>query len=200
MDDRDLARLLSGRNEPSVLEKEAMFEQIMRDVRPQRRRARWIWAAPALACAAAAMLVLWPRAGRDEFAARGGAERQPTLRVVCVGTGSATECPVGGLLAFEVDPRPFRYVALLARGGDGRTVWYFPAAEARSLSVDGHAALLRRGVRLGESQPPGRYEILLMSSREPLTRAEIKAMLGAESSDASRVRVARQTFDVRAAP
>jgi hypothetical protein len=199
-DDRDLARLLSGRREPSVLEKEEVLERVLREVAPRRapRRMAWRFAAAAFAAAALALLALLPwRGGDDEFAARGDDERKPSLRAVCVETGQLGSCPVRGTLAFELDAQQYEYAALLARDAAGAITWYFPQSDGRSLPVSGaQGEPLREGVRLGESQPPGRYELVLVLSHAPLDRSQVKARLADERD----VVVVRQPLVVQAVP
>jgi len=199
MDDRDLARLLSGRPEPSVLEKEEVLERVLREVAPRRspRRALWGLAAAAVAAAALGLLALVRlQDDPEQFAARGG-EAQPSLRVVCVETGQLGSCPARGTLAFELDPQRYGYAALFARDAAGAITWYFPAAEEQSLAVnDARGQPLRQGIRLGDSQPPGRYELVLVLSNAPLRRAEVKARLAGGDD----VKVVRQTLIVQDVP
>jgi hypothetical protein len=116
---------------------------------------------------------------------------------VCVETGQLGSCPAGGTLAFELDAQPYAYAALFARDAAGVITWYFPQSDDRSLAVtDERGAPLRQGVRLGESQPPGRYELVLVLSNAALSRDEIKARLADERD----VAVVRQTLLVQAAP
>ena len=200
MEDRDLARLLSGRPEPSVLEKEEVLERVLREAapRPAARRAPWLLAAGAFASAALALFALVQlRDDGEQFAARGGDEREPALRVVCVETGQLGACPAHGTLAFELEPRQYAYAALFARDEAGAIIWYFPQAEGQSLLVkDAQGQPLRQGIRLGDSQPPGRYELVLVLSETALRRDEVKARLGGGDD----VRVLRQTLLVQAAP
>lgn len=186
MDDRDLARLLSGRREPSVLEKEEVFARVLDQLEPRARprRVRWAIAAALTVAAAAAALLLRVQLqeGGEQFAARGGQARKPALRALCVETGQQGACPAHGTLAFELEPQGYGYAALFARAEDGSLTWYFPRADGQSLSLHGARGLpLRQGVRLGDSQPPGRYELVLVLSRAPLARAEVKARLAGGS-------------------
>lgn len=178
MKDRDLARLLSGRAEPSVLEKEAMLDRILTEVEPQRRsrRLRWLWAAPALA--AAALWLLIPRFALDEFAARGPNPPLASFHVICLETGAVGTCPSGGTLAFEVDPRARGFIAVLARATDGRVIWYLPPADGKSWPLrEAREGVLRHGIKLGSAQPVGRYEVIALLSERPLDRAEIRREL-----------------------
>ena len=50
MENREIARLLAGRNEPSVLEKEAAFEELMKRVSHEKRRRGLLFGALALKC------------------------------------------------------------------------------------------------------------------------------------------------------
>ena len=200
MEDRDLARLLSGRNEPSVLEKEEVLDRVLREVAPRRASratTAWLWGVGAVAAALA--LVVLPRVqdDGDEFAARGGEAPAPSLRAVCVETGQLGSCPARGTLAFELDAQSYGYAALFARDVAGTITWYFPRADGQSLPVkDAQGQPLRQGIRLGDSQPPGSYELVLVLSNAPLTRPEVKARLAGGPD----VRVIRQPLVVRAVP
>ena len=75
MDDHDLARLLSGRAEPSVLEKEEVFERVHAKTRAAPRRwSRRVALAGAGAAAAAAAWLALP-AAPPEFVGRGAGDR-----------------------------------------------------------------------------------------------------------------------------
>jgi hypothetical protein len=184
-DERTVARLLSGRNAPSVLEKEQLFERIYAGVARAPRRA--VWYRLGLAAAGAAVLVgaLWlrvrPAPPAQEFAARGaGLEATESFRLLCSGA-AITSCKSGSTLGFELfglaEPRHF---AAFARRGDGTVIWYTPPPEGVTAGVAPSASsmLLGQGVSLGREHTPGRYLVYGVFSREPLTRAQIKTALG----------------------
>ena len=199
MEDQDLARLLSGRDGPSVLEQEADFERLMHKLDRGRKPVRWGFWLPAAAAAtamAAAFVLLLQEPAADELAARGGQAGQPALQVLCVEHGAAGRCPSGGRLAFVAAAKGYRYLAIFARRSDGLVIWYFPSAEGQSVPIADHPGeALQRGIKLGDDQPPGTYEIVSVFSKTPLTRAELKRDLGAELQSATH-RVVRQSFIV----
>jgi hypothetical protein len=199
VDDEELARLLSGRDGPSVLEQEAGFERLLGKLgrRPAPVRWRlWLPGVAALAAAAAAVLLM-VREPAPELVARGGQAREPALSVLCVEHGAAGRCPSGGRLAFVAEPGGFDYLALFARRGDGLVIWYFPSADGQSVPLaDRSGKPLSHGIKLGEDQPPGSYELVGVFSRRPLTRAAIKRELGAALESGAQHRVVRQTLIV----
>lgn len=205
LDDRTIARLLSKKNLPSVLEKEAIFERIHERVsqaepgsaRPVRFV--WVWALGLAAAAAAALLWLGPaREPPAELAARGaGDEHGVALELSC--GRAAAPCRVSGSLAFELGPAPSTlYFAAFARRADGTIIWYFPEAEAVGLKVSPSTAphVLERAVTLGPEHTPGNYELFALFSKQPLTRAQLKAALGPDLSGGTNLRVLRRSFEV----
>ena len=202
LDDEAAARLLSGRNSPSVLQKDALFEQIYRRVTSQSVATRWQWKRVSFVAAAAlsvaATVLLWPTAS-PEFAARGGPlVNEPAFRVLCLGRGEAS-CRQGGTLAFEIAPRAqAHYFAAFARRTDGVIVWYFPTVDGLStlLAQQESPLVLDHAVELGSEQPPGRYEIFGVFSDGPLSRAAIKTALGDDLSGSQGVVVKRRSFEV----
>jgi hypothetical protein len=186
-DERTVARLLSGRNAPSVLEKEQLFERIYARVAPAPRRA--VWYRLGLAAAGAAVLVgaLWlrvrpaPLAQSQEFAARGAQlEATESFRLLCSGV-ALTSCKSGSTLGFELFGLSVpRYFAAFARRGDGPVIWYTPSPEGVTAGVapSASAVLLEQGVSLGSEHAPGQYLVYGVFSSESLSRAQIKAALG----------------------
>jgi hypothetical protein len=202
LNDETAARLLSGRDRPSVLQKEALFEQLYRRVaRREPAASRWPWRQLSLAggaalCVAAALLL---RPTAPEFTTRGGGPvNEPAFRVLCFG-GGETSCRVGGALAFEVGAgAQSQYFAAFARRSDGAIIWYFPALDGLStpLGSEPRSLMLDHGVELGAEQPPGHYEIFGIFSARPLSRAEIKAALGDDLRGSRALRVVRRGFEV----
>jgi hypothetical protein len=206
LDDRTIARLLSKKNLPSVLEKEAIFERILERVEAEKdgetartTRFAWVWAL-GLAAAAAVALLWWAPAREPpaELAARGaGDEHGVALELSC--GRAAAPCRVSGSLAFELGPAPSTlYFAAFARRADGTIIWYFPEADAPSLKVSASTAphVLERAVTLGPEHTPGNYELFALFSKQPLTRAQLKAALGPELSGGANLRVLRRSFEV----
>jgi hypothetical protein len=206
MEDREIARLLSGRNEPSVLEKEAGFEAVMHAVdRGQRARRGWLWAG-SLAAAAAALLLVFVRPGSEageEFTSRGGGGGQ--LGLLCVPPSPSrapgaeeARCVAGGKLAFDVSGTENLYFAAFARRADGTVLWYWPAPTGRSLPVSAFAdrRAPHTAVMLDASHPAGRYDVFGVFSRKPLGREELKRALGEDLRGDGTIQVVRRTFSV----
>ena len=198
MDEELAARLLSGRNSPSILQKEALFARIHAEATPSLLLARWKRASFGIAAALsiAAGLALWART--PEFAARGGGpSSEPAFRVQCF-ESEGTSCRSGHALAFEFAPQAqAQYFAAFARRSDGAVVWYFPTPDGLSLPVAQTGSLmLDHAVQLGAEQPPGHYEIFGVFSAEPLSRARIKSALGEDLRGTQGVRVVRRSFEV----
>ena len=203
MDDHELARLLSGRARPSVLEKEKVFERVYARTRAASMlRPRWVALGGLTAAAAAAAVWLALRADPVEFAARGADESRPVLHVVCLETGRKGVCGAGGRLAFEIQGLAFRHVAVFARRQDGLVIWYFPESSGTSppVSAHGQSTLLRRGVQVGTNQPPGDYEVYAVFSDEALTRERIKAGLDDDFNARGDWVVTHQTLRIEAGP
>lgn len=202
MNERDAARLLSGRNRASVLEKEAAFEQVMVRMPPPRRSPvrLWLGGFAALASAAAVLLVVLQRPADDTLVARGGASFG--FSTTCLAPDAKVRCVVGGKLVFDVKADPAMFFAAFARGDDGRIVWYWPLSGQRSVSVralaDGQAGA--HAFVLGAEQPAGRYTVHGVLSATPLDRAAIKRALGDDLRGRDGVQVITQTLQIEAAP
>lgn len=204
-DDRTIARLLSRKNSPSVVEKEAIFERVYERVQGEAAPSRaggsvrlvWVWALGL--AAAAAVALLWPgREPASELAARGGGEANGVALELSCGR-TAAPCRVAGSLAFELGPAPSTlYFAAFARRQDGTIIWYFPEAEAVGLKVKASSTphVLERAVTLGPEHTPGHYELFALLSSAPMTRAQLKAALGPDLSGGSELRVLRRSFEV----
>lgn len=173
--DRLPARLLAGRDRPSIVEKEAMLAAIL----PEKSRSRrWLWlAAPSmLAAAAAVFLVLWSR-NHDEFYPRGGPVTNARLALTC-----PTGCSAGRKVVFDLHGTAgYRYFAAFARTSDGDVIWYFPQPNGTSERV---ADVLARTIVFGPEHRPGRYTVYGVYSVHPLTREAIKARFDAMKTTA----------------
>lgn len=198
---RLLARLLSGKDRPSRLEKEAILADVLAGLEPARPRPRWglAWVlAPAMSAALA--LFLWFGAAQEPaLVARGAASFQTLCAAAATPellVPSAT-CPRGAQLAFRAGPSAERpYFAAVARDARGNVVWYVPSKE------EGRSVDLRAGRRdgvvavaasLGPEHEADHYEIYGVYSTEPLDRAAIRAILeasmqGAETAGATVVK------------
>lgn len=179
-----LARLLSGRDQPSVIEKEALFERIRRRTAP-RRRLRFVkWTAFVLASSSAAIAAigigLIDRSG-SEFTARGGRIPSSSFTLACVDQKGPSPCRQNSKLSFRLEPADdSEYFAAFARRSDQTIIWYYPDRDSRSPSIatQTERRFLKEGIRLGPEHPPGRYSIYGVFSKKPLTRREIRAALG----------------------
>jgi hypothetical protein len=170
--DDELDALLA-RGRLSAPEKERMLERLLAGAAPPRRRWRALFPIAGLATAAAAVtLVLL--AGRDGFRARG--EGGGVLEVGCR-TGARDRCPSGELLLFRVSgvDRPAWLAAWAEPASGGERVWYFPTANAAAPRIEPRSSpqVLSQGVRLGPSQPPGRYQVKLLLLPAPPTRESV---------------------------
>ena len=199
MDDSKLARLLSRRDEPSVLEKEALFERVLAATgQPARRRFAGFLAFAGVAAAAAAVALFVKLREPDEFASRGTTGTSPSVEVVCVKTGAAGRCEADDTVSFDVrtEGNTWYFAAFAMR--EDEVVWFFPQEDGESIRVEGSAkpALLGQGVRLGDRMRPGAYDIVAVFSREPLRRNDIKARLGQDLLGRSGIEVLRRPLVV----
>ena len=204
LNDETVARLLSRRDSPSVLQKEALFERIYAQIPREVARPRWPVAVVAFGFLVALTFALmpWLRPARSEFATRGAPlsrarARAPRFEAHCVGR-SAEACKAGDRLAFEVTASEGAdYFAAFARRADGVVIWYFPEASGLSLPVPkAPASLLDRAVELGAEQPPGHYQVYGVFSARPLTRADVKQALGDELTGSAGVSVVQRSLEV----
>ena len=206
-EDPRLGRLLSGRNEPSVLETEDVLEAVLARVEanqadsspllarasegalrpgmiPNRPRRR-AWPVASMVLAAAAVFALWirsPEPRDDEFQARGPGGELATLVVHCMsGSPESEHCVPGATLAFELSsPASQQYFALFLVHPTGNVTWYFPDATGKTPSLAGMApgAPWSETARLAPDIVGGTYELIGLFSERALTRAELKATLG----------------------
>jgi hypothetical protein len=172
-EDRLISRLLSGRDQLSRGEKDAILDGVLADAAPARR-ARWGWLAlPALALAGF-LLVPWRSSvPKQDFTARGGGQPAAVMQVTC-----ASGCTQGAKLVFDVHGTTgYRYFAAFAKAGDGKALWYFPATDSATgldLSAQPTTGILDRTVVLGPEHPAGTYQVYGVFSKSPLTRSAIR--------------------------
>lgn len=182
---KEMARLLAGRNEPSVLEKEELFAGIAKTLDPVRTRRRTlalsIGALASLLGAAAAFMLYFrvPRTA-DEFTSRGSSAALPMVRLACISEAKEIPCALEGTLTFEVAQLPTgaRFFAAFSRRPDGVILWYYPTPDGRSEAIDATRPLLPQAVRLGPPHIAGDYDVFTVFSPNAMTRAELKAALG----------------------
>jgi hypothetical protein len=207
-DDEQLARLLAGRDQPSVLEKEAAFEVIYARVADRGRPAqRWRWAL-ALA-AAAAVLLMWVRPHTDEgFRAR-GVQLAERFTISCLPAHGAPEldaqasCTPGNRLVLQLEPSAERhFFALFMRRSDGAIVWYFPSESEPMPDIAGEhvGGVWGRSALLAEGSPPGTYTVFAVFAPRPLSRAALKAALGDDLRGDGTLHVVSRQLDVEAQP
>ncbi|MEM8605842.1 MAG: hypothetical protein AAGF92_01955 [Myxococcota bacterium] len=186
------ARLLSGRNEPSVLERESLARSVIDDAvgQPDKRRHHlWIRLAAAGAVGAAVVTLLVTPLPRD-LAPRSGSAGT-TFETIC---RPGPDCAVGGQLVFRVSnaPQGFEHVAIFAQREDGLVIWYFPTDEREMSATFRDSEWMDEGVALVGAHAPGLYVIHALVSREPVTRASARALVergGDESHELLRTQV-----------
>jgi hypothetical protein len=196
-----LEHLLAG-GRLSGRQKERILDRVLDRSAPAQRRVRWAFllaTAGGLATAAAALFALGrgqPAGVQGQLAARGAADPgAPAVELVCLG-GSLAGCPIGSTLMFVVrDATAESFLAAVARPqAGGARIWYFagdnesPRVPVPS-SATGGVQPLARGVRLGPEHAPGIYQVEVVLSSAPLS----KAVLGAGQAPGVR---ARRTFSL----
>lgn len=206
--DQNLARLLAGRDEPSVLEKEAQFERIFAEVQAEQGTGsawwrRLYWVAPVVAAVGAVLLFL-PRTG-DEFSAR-GPSTTAIVRGYCAGPGvdtlspalpGATRCEVGEHLLLRLMPpktRPF--AAAYIERADGRILWLFPGRGESMPRRPPTENLFPRSFELSEL-PAGTHQLHVLFSADGLSRDALARRL--EASDTAGLTRVEQTLVLDAA-
>lgn len=200
MDDRQLGRLLAGRDEPSILEKEEVLRTVLARSR-RRKRTRWSFGVLGAIGAAAAWALVVPT---DEFTPRGDATRSVDFSVRC-GSSPPGRCKLGEVLQFEVGSGAgHRFFAAFARDGRGRVVWYYPAPGDRSLSLGENTGtdapeLLQYAVELGDPHGEGTYTVVGLFSGHPLTRDQLKAALERDPKSPKGMIVVRRMLVIGAA-
>jgi hypothetical protein len=167
------SRLLAGRDRLGRVEKDAILGAVLAGTAPKPQRAWWWVAVPALAAAALALVVMWPRAKEDDFTARGGGAP------VAMFAPSCSDCARGAKLAFDLQGTTgYRYFGAFARSSDGNVIWYWVGKDL--------VTSLQRGV-LDETvvlEASGAYRVYGVFSQQPLDRDAIKALF----DDAGNVR------------
>ena len=167
--DPELARLLSGRDELSVLERERLRDQILDASCPKVHR--WwhlsakVVTAGVLSTAAAAALGLLVLRGAvmplsagdtprehgvesqvtaapksdESFVARGGTAG-PSLEISCVRSGGLGRCNLGSKLTFKVAARgQWQHFSAFSQTSDGTIFWYFPGPSGVGVALDAGA-------------------------------------------------------------
>jgi hypothetical protein len=153
---------LSGARREEILQR--ALDAAAPEPQPWWQRLKILWLTPVVSTAAILVLFLVPQ---KQFRAKGGAGT-PTLDVGCA-KQDPHRCTSGDTLMFRVDGTGYlsAYAEPVGNIGGGERVWYFGAPE-RVESV----GVLKRGVRIGGEQPPGKYRVELILSSRPLSRDE----------------------------
>lgn len=205
LDDIQLSRLLSGRNEPSVLEKEASLQKLLEELGPESRRRRWRLEllVPALGVVAVLALLVLPKSQTDVqtelFAPRGVREAGLELRCLDASNEKRTDCMPGSILALApTPPEGHPYFAAFAVRDDGALLWYFPEEEAvPSKAIGDEGEPVTRGILLDRKEhPPGTYQLVAVFSEEALDREALRSALGPELLGREGLQVIRRSFEV----
>ncbi len=178
-DERDilLNRLLAGRDEPSVVEREALWARIEGSVRPPRPRRLWFGGFALMAAATAALFLLY--SPDPELGIRGG--DRATLEVSCLRADTPAPCAPGATLVLLVGtPESKPYVAAFLERPDGVIEWVSPASGERSATLDESKTI---GIRLGEDHPEGETLAVLLFTPTPVSRELVKQRLEGETPD-----------------
>jgi hypothetical protein len=210
--DAQLDRLLAGRDQLSVREKEQALERVLaRTARHTpgaamlpRMIPRWGFAFAGLALLVPVVLFFARSRWQGELTARGGGALAPTFEVSCLsGSGETASCTRGDRMVFWISPGRFRAFAALALAPDGKTLWYFPNDEsATSVDLAGSKwpGMLGRAAVIDGSHVPGSYSLYGVFSSEPLSKEQIRrAIQNAGSPGVVVVRRALQVAE-RGAP
>jgi hypothetical protein len=158
-----LGRLLAGKPDPSVVDKEGMLANVLeRSVPAPARRLRFglAWSA-ALALAAGVLVIVYSARREPEWVPRGGAA--PAFEVSCGGP-----CRSGSHLLFNVTPGSARYLSALAVAADQRVLWYFDARELTGPGVLSEAPVI------GPEHGTGTFDVFAVFSATPLTRVQVR--------------------------
>jgi len=203
------ARLLSGRNQLSRIEKEAILQSVLDRVAAakapaesasrQRRRHAVLWYGAPVALAAAGFAIFLlvrpspPQPG--EFTARGGAvssPKDPDFALRCIDERGPAPCRSGLRMLFVLSrDEAHPYFAAYAQHSDGTVLWYVPE-QASAASIDVRIAskqdVLSTAIAFGPEHRPGSYRVYGVFSTTPLSRAAIRAAVSAGSSTSVVVR------------
>lgn len=198
VDPQTLGRLLSGKEGPSVLEKEAVFEAAFAQVEPTpqggRVWGRWLALAGAVAAAAVFLVVKPPG---DGFQSRGPGK--PAFAVRCLREGVKAACAPGAKLLFEVQSDKPRFFSAFSVRPDGAAIWYLPSANEKAQPVEpGEARVLKRGYVLGQDHPLGDYKMYGLFTESPMSKKALKAELSQRLESTERVQVVTVPWTVHA--
>ncbi len=200
-DSATAARLISGQDRLSIIEKEQILAAVLQAKPVGERSLPWGLAMRLGAATAGLLLLVWgawfiadPAPGA--FTSRGTSDRG-SFALACLGQGSGLHCQRGDRLLFRVSsPAGKPFFSAIAHRSDGLTLWYFPSDEGQSVSVDqnNYQGVLSLGVEIGEDHSPGHFEVLGLFSTRPLNKAQIRARVLSADEDHEIVLVRQHFF------
>ncbi len=182
------ARLLSGRKNLTVLEKEQILENVLeKSTHSQNSRGRdWSFASRALAAVGVFVLLAIPMTiflvggpKENEFTARGAFESVPLFQLHCVTPNGKGTCNKGSKLVFRLDPPADKthFAAFAKRASDGLIIWYFPVEEKGDsilIIKGGPNRILKQGILLDSNHRRDEYELNGLFAPKRLTRTKMR--------------------------
>ena len=179
--DSEIDRLLGGKPDLGVNEREEMLEQILTRVAPERPSMftwpRLLSAAALGAAAIAAVILVYPQTPVESaFTPRGGSV-SPTMTTTCLQAGVVGPCRPQSKLAIQVAGNGYKAVGVVAEAPDGTTLWLYPVTatdKSLDLSELSQSSALPEALVLGEV---GEYVLHAVFTQAPATRDEIREVL-----------------------
>lgn len=197
------ARLLSGKEDVTVQEKEQVFENVLRQLSADLpsidtgkglylKRFHIIAAIGAMVALCVTGVSLWLLFNDDrsepEFSAKSVGSPPPFFEIQCLKDNGNVGCGPGSKLTFSF--REFTqdafFAALAIRESDNLVIWMFPAQDDElSIAVPAGARTLSEAVVLDALYPSGSYEIIGVRSDRAMGRQDLKQLiLGNPGQDA----------------
>lgn len=179
--DSEIDRLLGGKPDLGVSEREAMLEHVLNRVAPERSSIftwpRILSVASVGVAAIAAVVLVFPLAPtKPDYTPRGGA-LVPTLTASCLDAGAVAPCRPQSKLAIQVEGNGYKAVGVVAETPDGTTLWLYPAGpNDKSLEL----SQLAQGATLPDAlvlEGAGEYVLHAVFTQAPATRDEIRKSL-----------------------
>jgi len=204
------ARLLSGKDRLSVVEKEAILERIIDQTKAEKKSEPASWmSVRRLSYTAAAAVVLFAvplliylalTPVPDEFISRGISGSPSGFTVACLGAGDDGFCHPGDKLFFKVNaPEGKPFFSAFARRTDGTVIWYFPGEEfshSIEVSKNNYEGVLSVGVLLGSEHRPGYYVVFGLFSSRRLSKSQIREAVEEYGTVSGDIVLKRQSFSV----
>ncbi len=200
-DDKYLAaRLLSGRNRLSSIEKDDILNNVLRVENQQKpaKFVRWLLAS-GLAAALGGLLLLFyfPQQQAGQFTSKGDGLLAQGFSISCLADKGTDTCSQGSKLLFRTWPVTGKpYFSALARAEDGTVIWYFPSTDVptsldtRTEQVKG---VLKQAVMIGVEHGFGSYTVYGLFSAQALSKDEIRDRLeGGDELETSEITVFTQ--------